>query len=201
MKELLFASCPIMLWIISIIELVFTVLLLSHYGKTKNLIFLLSGLICVGLTYDALALAVSRKPSLVLLDLVLPDLPGEEVCRRLRAHAPTADIPIIMLTAKSETDDKVQGLRSGADDYITKPFEMKEVLARIRAVLRRTGTGEEESGKNYLHKETHSWSASRGVYLKDAATEGLSAKLENGVLTITVPKQVEKNNVTKISID
>lgn len=60
---------------------------------------------------------------------------------------------------------------------------------------------EEEKGKNYLHKETHEWSATRGVYLKDAATEGLSAKLENGVLTVTVPKQVEKNNVTKIAID
>ncbi|MDO4537142.1 MAG: Hsp20 family protein [Coriobacteriales bacterium] len=60
---------------------------------------------------------------------------------------------------------------------------------------------EEEKGKNYLHKETREWSATRGVYLKDAAVEGLSAKLENGVLTVKVPKQVEKNNVTKISID
>ncbi|MDO4807823.1 MAG: Hsp20 family protein [Coriobacteriales bacterium] len=60
---------------------------------------------------------------------------------------------------------------------------------------------EEDKGKNYLHKETREWSATRGVYLKDAATEGLSAKLENGVLTVTVPKQVEKNNVTKIAID
>lgn len=60
---------------------------------------------------------------------------------------------------------------------------------------------EEDKGKNYLHKETREWSATRGVYLKDAATEGLSARLENGVLTVTVPKQVEKNNVTKINID
>lgn len=60
---------------------------------------------------------------------------------------------------------------------------------------------EEEKGKNYLHKETHEWSATRGVYLKDAATEGLSAKLDNGILTVTVPKQVEKSNVTKIAID
>ena len=60
---------------------------------------------------------------------------------------------------------------------------------------------EEEKGKNYLHKETHAWSASRGVYLKDAATEGLSAKLEGGVLTINVPKQAPKANVTKVSID
>ena len=60
---------------------------------------------------------------------------------------------------------------------------------------------EEEQNKNYLHKETHAWSASRGVYLKDAATEGLSAKLEGGVLTINVPKQDEKANITKVSID
>ena len=60
---------------------------------------------------------------------------------------------------------------------------------------------EEDQNKNYLHKETHAWSASRGVYLKDAATEGLSAKLEGGVLTINVPKQDEKANVTKVSID
>lgn len=60
---------------------------------------------------------------------------------------------------------------------------------------------EEDKGKNYLHKETREWSATRGVYLKDAATEGLSAKLEDGVLTVTVPKQVEKANVTKITID
>ena len=60
---------------------------------------------------------------------------------------------------------------------------------------------EEEQGKNYLHKETQSWSASRGVYLKDAATEGLSAKLDNGILTINIPKQDAKANVTKVSID
>ena len=60
---------------------------------------------------------------------------------------------------------------------------------------------EEDKGKNYLHKETHEWTATRGVYLKDAATDGLSAKLENGVLVVNVPKQEEKTNVTKIAID
>ena len=87
--------------------------------------------------YDALALAVSRKPSLVLLDLVLPDLPGEEVCNRLRAHVPTADIPIIMLTVKGDESDKVFGFENGADDYVTKPFSAQILLARIRALLRR----------------------------------------------------------------
>ena len=75
------------------------------------------------------------KPDLVLLDVMMPVMDGWAVCNAIRAEAQT---PIIMLTAKSETSDKVQGLKAGADDYITKPFEMREVLARIEAVLRRT---------------------------------------------------------------
>ena len=74
------------------------------------------------------------KPDLVLLDVMMPVMDGWEVCRTIRAESQT---PIIMLTAKSQLEDKVTGLRSGADDYITKPFEMREVLARIEAVLRR----------------------------------------------------------------
>ena len=81
-------------------------------------------------------------PSLVLLDVMLPGLDGWAVCRAIRAESQT---PIIMLTAKSETEDKVNGLKQGADDYITKPFEMKEVLARIEAVLRRSGIEPEKS--------------------------------------------------------
>jgi DNA-binding response OmpR family regulator len=87
--------------------------------------------------YDALALAISKKPSLILLDLVLPDIPGEEVCHRLKSHAPTAGIPVIMLTVKSEESDKVIGFETGADDYVTKPFSPKEVMARIHAVTKR----------------------------------------------------------------
>ncbi len=75
------------------------------------------------------------KPDLVLLDVMMPVMDGWEVCKAIRAES---DTPIIMLTAKSETNDKIQGLKTGADDYITKPFEMKEVLARVEAVLRRT---------------------------------------------------------------
>ena len=82
------------------------------------------------------------KPDLVLLDVMMPVMDGWGVCKAIRAEAQT---PIIMLTAKGETDDKVTGLRAGADDYITKPFEMKEVLARIEAVLRRTGTTASEA--------------------------------------------------------
>ena len=75
------------------------------------------------------------QPDLVLLDVMMPVMDGWGVCRTIRSES---QIPIIMLTAKGETDDKVSGLKAGADDYITKPFEMKEVLARIEAVLRRT---------------------------------------------------------------
>ncbi len=82
-----------------------------------------------------------RKPDLILLDLMLPVMDGREVCRNIRESGDTAT-PIIMLTAKGETLDKVSGLKMGADDYITKPFEMKEVLARVEAVLRRAAPGE-----------------------------------------------------------
>ena len=84
-------------------------------------------------------------PDLVLLDAMMPVMDGWTVCKNIRAEGQT---PVIMLTAKSETDDKVAGLKSGADDYITKPFEMKEVLARIEAVLRRTDrTGTEKKAR------------------------------------------------------
>ena len=92
----------------------------------------------VHLAYDGgqgLNMYRTVKPDLVLLDVMMPVMDGWAVCRAIRADSQT---PIIMLTAKSETSDKVQGLRAGADDYITKPFEMKEVLARIEAVLRRS---------------------------------------------------------------
>ncbi len=89
----------------------------------------------------------SFQPDLVLLDIMLPVLDGWGVLKKIREHDKT---PVIMLTAKGETNDKVTGLESGADDYIVKPFEMKEVLARIHAVLRRFGGDEEESGGKRL---------------------------------------------------
>lgn len=81
--------------------------------------------------------AAKEKPALVLLDLMLPGLDGLEVCRRLKSDARTSAIPIIMLTAKGEEADKVLGLGLGADDYVTKPFSLKELIARVQAVLRR----------------------------------------------------------------
>ena len=87
------------------------------------------------------------KPDLVLLDVMMPVMDGWEVCKAIRAEGNT---PVIMLTAKGETDDKVMGLKAGADDYVTKPFEMKELLARIEAVLRRSDLVKKESNPRKL---------------------------------------------------
>jgi DNA-binding response OmpR family regulator len=98
---------------------------------------------------EALELYRSKKPRLVILDIMLPVMSGTEVCRIIRAESQT---PIIMLTAKSEEVDRVVGLEIGADDYVTKPFSMRELLARIKAVLRRSeaakGAGVPPTGKN-----------------------------------------------------
>ncbi len=85
-----------------------------------------------------------EQPNLVLLDIMMPKLDGWQVCREIRK---TSDCPIIMITAKGEVFDKILGLELGADDYVVKPFEAKEVVARVRAVLRRTGANETESVK------------------------------------------------------
>jgi two-component system phosphate regulon response regulator PhoB len=81
---------------------------------------------------------VDRRPDLVLLDWMLPSVSGIELARRLKREESTAEVPIIMLTAKSEEDNKIQGLDVGADDYVTKPFSTRELISRIRAVLRRS---------------------------------------------------------------
>ena len=86
-------------------------------------------------------------PDLVLLDVMMPVMDGWQLCRIIRSES---NVPIVMLTAKAETDDKVMGLKAGADDYITKPFEMKEVLARIEAVLRRSDCGEKAKSAKRL---------------------------------------------------
>jgi two-component system phosphate regulon response regulator PhoB len=90
------------------------------------------------------SLIVDQRPDLVLLDWMLPQVSGIELARRLKRDDSTADVPIIMLTAKSEEDNKLQGLEGGADDYITKPFSTRELIARIRAVLRRTSAAAAE---------------------------------------------------------
>lgn len=92
------------------------------------------------------ALNEKESPSLIILDLMLPGMSGTELCRRLRREPATRRTPIIMLTARSGESDRVAGLDLGADDYITKPFSVRELLARVRAVMRRM---DETSGKTY----------------------------------------------------
>ncbi|MGG7565227.1 phosphate regulon transcriptional regulator PhoB [Rhodovulum sp. DZ06] len=86
---------------------------------------------------EALISVEEEKPDLILLDWMLPNVSGIEICRQVRARSELREIPIIMLTARGEEDDRIRGLETGADDYLTKPFSMSELTARIRAVLRR----------------------------------------------------------------
>ena len=86
---------------------------------------------------EALLLVTENRPDVILLDWMIESLSGLEVCRRLRRNVETANIPIIMLTARGEEEDKLRGLETGADDYITKPFSPRELIARVKAVLRR----------------------------------------------------------------
>ena len=124
----------------------------------------------------ALSKIAQSRPDLVLLDLMLPELSGTEVASRVRSNPETASLPIIMLTAKSEEMDQLVGLGVGADDYITKPFSMKVVLARVEAVLRRakgateTGTTVQRLGPIEINQDTHIVSVS-GEAIKLTLTE------------------------------
>lgn len=101
---------------------------------------------------QAVKLFAEHQPDLMLLDIMLPELDGWQVCREVRKYS---NKPIIMLTAKGETFDKVLGLELGADDYITKPFEAKEVLARIKAVLRRTSGAAAPEAENNIKQVSY----------------------------------------------
>jgi DNA-binding response OmpR family regulator len=98
----------------------------------------------------ALDLVRRERPDLVVLDLMLPDLDGLEICRRIRREAEVAATPILILTAKSEESDVILGLGVGADDYVTKPFRVRELVARVKAVLRRASGGPAEIGERPL---------------------------------------------------
>jgi two-component system OmpR family response regulator len=106
----------------------------------------------------AIAAVAARRPQLLVLDVMLPDIDGFEVARRLATAR--VDVPIIFLTARDATDDVVRGLTLGGDDYVTKPFSLEELIARVRTILRRSGVGEESSpklvfGDLELDEETH----------------------------------------------
>jgi len=100
---------------------------------------------------EALTLLAERNPDLVVLDWMLPIMSGIEVCRQIRRKPRTRDLPVIMLTARGEEGDKVRGLNTGADDYLTKPFSLPELMARVRALLRRVRPSQ---NKGVLEYET-----------------------------------------------
>ena len=98
-------------------------------------------------------MVVDQRPDLVLLDLMLPGMDGLEVCRRLKEDPATRSVPVVMVTAKGEESDNVLGLGLGADDYVPKPFSPRELLARVRAVLRRTARQDESSVKERIVRD------------------------------------------------
>ncbi|MFZ1643247.1 MAG: phosphate regulon transcriptional regulator PhoB [Candidatus Contendobacter sp.] len=123
---------------------------------------------------QAQAVIAERMPDLVLLDWMLPGISGIDFARRLKKDELTRELPIIMLTARVEEEDKVQGLESGADDYVTKPFSPRELVARIRAVMRRGGPAAEDevlrAGGLYLDLASHRVSAGE-ILLEMGPTE------------------------------
>lgn len=123
---------------------------------------------------SGLGIALQEQPDIILIDLMLPGIDGLEVCRSLRADGRTSSIPVIMLTAKSAETDRVLGLELGADDYITKPFSPRELMARIKAVLRRTS-----------QKPTHSDLIRRGELTVDTARREVNCSGKAIVLTAT----------------
>lgn len=106
--------------------------------------------VCASHGEEALTVVAAQNPDLILLDLMLPGIGGMEICRRLRSEEATSEIPIIMLTACGEEEDIVRGLELGADDYVTKPFSIKILLARIQTVLRRKSLLQQESDQDEL---------------------------------------------------
>jgi two-component system response regulator RegX3 len=145
---------------------------------------------------DALDTFERNGADLVLLDLMLPGLPGTEVCRELRARS---NVPVIMLTAKDSEVDKVVGLELGADDYVTKPFSSRELVARIRAVLRRQGDVEElapatlEAGPVRMDVERHIVSVSGGsVQLPLKEFELLEVLLRNAGRVLTRMQLIDR---------
>jgi two-component system phosphate regulon response regulator PhoB len=109
---------------------------------------------------EGLRLAREHRPDLVLLDLMLPDIPGADICRTLKREEATRDTPVVMITARGEEIDRVVGFELGADDYVVKPFSMRELLLRIQAILRRAGAEPElrpviEFGRLRIDRDAH----------------------------------------------
>src|SRR5204862_2425301 len=104
---------------------------------------------------EALRIIAAGAPDLVILDLNLPVLSGDDICRMLRQRAETANLPVIMLTARTSESDRVAGLDLGADDYVTKPFSLRELSARVRAVLRRRQELKPGEARAHIYRGAH----------------------------------------------
>jgi len=128
----------------------------------------------VGRGDEALRIIAADAPDLVILDLNLPVLSGDEICRMLRQRPETAQLPVIMLTARTSESDRVAGLDLGADDYVTKPFSLRELGARVRAVLRRKGRPGEEAAQPVVYRGRHLTADFDAV---DIAVDGAAVRL------------------------
>ncbi len=148
---------------------------------------------------EALAAVDRRRPDLIVLDVMLPDLDGFEVARRLRqSEGAGAHVPIIFLTARDATSDKVEGLRLGSDDYVTKPFSIEELIERVKAVLRRSsGVGPGERRLSYadleLDEDTRDvWRAGRRIELTPTEYRLLHYLLSNARRVLTREQILER---------
>ena len=139
---------------------------------------------------EAITMALTSAPDLVILDLGLPDVPGETVARELRATGPTVGTPILMLTAKTAEEDRIRGLELGADDYVTKPFSPRELVLRVQAILRRGGPAASQGLASYGGGELVIDEPQRQATVRGAAVA--LTPTEWGVLTAlaTVPGRV-----------
>jgi DNA-binding response OmpR family regulator len=146
---------------------------------------------------EALKMVSSCKPDLVLLDVMLPDVSGMEVCRSMR-YTEGGSLPILMLTAKDELTDKIMGLESGADDYITKPFDFEELVARIRAALRRIESTQRlsekiEVGDLVIDMATHAvWRAGQRIALTRREYDLLELLAQNAGHVLTKERIFER---------
>jgi len=154
-----------------------TALVIEDEANIRELVCLHLGLESVGFEQAAdgrtgLDLARAKKFDLVILDLMLPGLDGVTVCRAIRRDSANTDTPILMLTARREESDKVVGLDSGADDYLTKPFGVRELMARVRALLRRgSARAEDDGGRTIVYKQIEIDPARRAVKVGPRSVE------------------------------
>lgn len=129
---------------------------------------------------QALEKVQAEAPDLIVLDIMMPDMDGYEVCRRLRANPATTDLPIIMFTAKTQVDDKVAGFQAGADDYLTKPVHPSELASRVEAVLLRTARRKEEIPEPIMRAKTFAFLGSKGGVGTTTLAVNLAVALAQG---------------------